>query len=72
MEKLLSAVVETMRSSNAGNQTDLLTGLYLRGYGEEKIAEMMKAKPGALIFCDMDNLKTINDRFGHKSGDEAL
>lgn len=71
-ERLLSAVVETMRSSSAGNLTDLLTGLYLRGYGEEKIAEMMKTKPGALVFCDMDNLKTINDRFGHKAGDEAL
>lgn len=71
-EKLLSAVIETMKSSSAGNLTDLLTGLYLRSYGEEKIVEMMKSKPGALIFCDMDNLKTINDRFGHKAGDNAL
>lgn len=71
-EKLLSAVVETMRSSNAGNLTDLLTGLYIRNYGEEKVVELMKTKPGALIFCDMDNLKTINDRFGHKAGDKAL
>ena len=71
-EKLLSAVVETMRSSKASNLTDLLTGLYLRSYGEEKVAELMKSKPGALIFCDMDNLKTINDRFGHKAGDKAL
>lgn len=71
-EKLLSAVVSTMRSSNVGNSTDFLTGLPLRGYGEEQIVELMKVNPGALIFCDMDNLKTINDRFGHKCGDKAL
>lgn len=71
-EKLLSAVVNTMRASNAGNSTDFLTGLMLRGIGEEKIVEMMRTKPGALVFCDMDNLKTINDRFGHKAGDKAL
>lgn len=71
-EKLLSVVVNTMRASNAGNSTDFLTGLMLRGNGEERIVEMMKTKPGALIFCDMDNLKTINDRFGHKAGDKAL
>lgn len=51
---------------------DELTGLLLRAYGEEKIVSLIKERPGALIFCDMDNLKTINDRFGHKSGDRAL
>lgn len=71
-EKLLSAVVSTMRSSKSGSSTDFLTGLLLRGYGEQRIVELMKDKPGALIFCDMDNLKTINDRFGHKCGDKAL
>lgn len=51
---------------------DELTGLLLRAYGEKKIVSLIKERPGALIFCDMDNLKTINDRFGHKSGDKAL
>ncbi len=51
---------------------DELTGLLLRAHGEKKIVSLIKERPGALIFCDMDNLKTINDRFGHKSGDKAL
>ncbi len=25
-----------------------------------------------LLFADMDNLKQVNDRFGHKNGDYAI
>ena len=28
--------------------------------------------PASMVFVDVDGLKTINDQFGHKSGDEAL
>lgn len=71
-EKLISAVVQTVKDTNTANSKDTLTGLMLRSYGEEKIASLMKENPGALIFCDMDNLKPINDIYGHKSGDKAL
>lgn len=70
--RILSAVVNSMKNSNAGSTTDLLTGLMVRGTGEEQIASLMSKRKGALIFCDMDNLKPINDRFGHKAGDKAL
>jgi len=71
-EKILSAVVNTIKTSGIDNTKDILTGLLSRSIGEQKIVELMKEKPGAIVFCDMDNLKTINDRFGHKCGDKVL
>jgi len=72
VEKMFAAVVDSMKTSSVGSSTDALTGLLLRGAGEEKIVSLMKENSGALLFCDMDNLKTINDRYGHKNGDKAL
>jgi len=72
VEKVLSMVSETMMSNKSDEDSDSLTGLDTRKRGEERIAMLMKEKRGALIFCDMDNLKTINDRYGHKEGDIVL
>jgi diguanylate cyclase (GGDEF)-like protein/PAS domain S-box-containing protein len=57
--------------------TDVLTGVYnRRGFfalAEQqcKLADRTKRRM-SLLFLDVDNLKTINDQFGHKTGDEAL
>jgi diguanylate cyclase (GGDEF)-like protein len=57
--------------------TDELTGLYnRRGFTllaeqELKLAQRMK-RAMLLFFGDMDNLKTINDTWGHAQGDQAL
>lgn len=58
-------------------EKDSLTGLYnRRGFFErgEKMVEYAREKNLELIlfFIDLDNLKGINDSFGHKEGDEAL
>lgn len=59
------------------SKTDDLTGLLnRRGYYEfgqrtlDIIQEMERA--GIVFYADMDNLKTINDRYGHDMGDEAI
>ncbi len=56
---------------------DALTGLYnRRGFltiGREYLNLSARNKnPMHLLFLDMDNLKQINDTFGHVSGDEAI
>lgn len=51
---------------------DHLTGLPMRSRGEAMMAELIKEFDGCLVFCDMDNLKKINDIYGHKAGDRAL
>jgi len=57
--------------------TDQLTGLYnRRGFtalSEQQLRIAERTKSGILLlFADVDNLKQINDKFGHKVGDEAL
>ncbi len=57
--------------------TDELTGLYNRRrffvLTEQclKLAVRTKKRP-LLLFIDMDNLKSINDHYGHAEGDQAL
>jgi diguanylate cyclase (GGDEF)-like protein len=57
--------------------TDSLTGLYNRRYWEpelERHAELYKRyrHPFAILMLDFDNLKWVNDTFGHAAGDTAL
>jgi diguanylate cyclase (GGDEF)-like protein len=57
--------------------SDELTGLYNRrgflllGSERMKLAHSMK-KNVLLFFADLDNLKQINDQYGHQEGDQAL
>ncbi len=54
--------------------TDELTGLYNRAYFYEYMRELPKKNiyPVSLISTDCDNLKKINDTYGHMAGDEYL
>jgi len=57
---------------------DPLTGLPNRRLFEERLNEELSraardpAQGGALLVADLDTLKSVNDRFGHAAGDEAL
>ena len=51
--------------------TDYLTGLYNRRYLYEQLAEHA-GSPLALAYLDLDDFKSINDRYGHRMGDEVL
>lgn len=57
--------------------TDVLTGVYNRA-GCEKVSYPMLEEwnraggTGAIMIADIDRMKTINDQYGHSSGDQAL
>ncbi|RFU63754.1 diguanylate cyclase [Peribacillus glennii] len=57
--------------------TDSLTGTYNSAYFKQKLSEsMIQAKETgesmALLFCDIDNFKKLNDHEGHLFGDKVL
>ncbi len=57
-------------------EQDALTGLLNRRGGDRRLTaalqRMVLSGPVAVIICDADGLKQVNDRFGHAAGDEAL
>jgi diguanylate cyclase (GGDEF)-like protein len=57
-------------------RTDALTGIFnRRGFLEQSAASnrwAMDLKPTAVMLIDLDNFKSINDRFGHAVGDRVL
>ncbi|MGE0416546.1 MAG: PleD family two-component system response regulator [Acetobacteraceae bacterium] len=56
--------------------TDPLTGLYnqryLRRHLSGLIGQRQQGRELAVVMIDVDHFKSVNDRFGHASGDEAL
>lgn len=69
---LLQEVMETFVSQNAADEIDITTGIMSRTAGETAIAKAMQEVGGCFVLLDMDNLKKINDTFGHAAGDRAL
>ena len=57
---------------------DTLTGLPNRAHLNVRLEEEMKktrsaaSAVGAVMFIDLDDLKTVNDSFGHSCGDEII
>ncbi len=52
---------------------DVLTGLYNRNRYVHDIAELgAREGPLGVAFLDVNDLKLVNDRYGHDRGDEAL
>lgn len=53
---------------------DALTGLYNRNHFEQEICRLESENydPVGIIICDVDELKQVNDRWGHAAGDKLL
>ncbi len=56
---------------------DRLTGLLNRHAGEPALSDVLRTtqisnQPYALILCDIDHFKSVNDSYGHPVGDRVL
>jgi diguanylate cyclase (GGDEF)-like protein/putative nucleotidyltransferase with HDIG domain len=69
-ERLMRRLIESAR-------TDLLTGLRnARGLHEALVGELERARIAggsvSVLVCDLDRFKEVNERLGHRTGDELL
>ena len=69
--------VELKRSMEHMALHDSLTGLANRSLAMDRLKESVerarrKKEITALLFIDLDGFKTINDRYGHQTGDDLL
>jgi diguanylate cyclase (GGDEF)-like protein len=76
---LSGALVESDRAHRRRSTLDPLTGLLNRNALEQRLAELDGQPSGgkdglshALLLCDLDHFKRVNDRLGHATGDAVL
>ncbi len=71
-----AAVVVRSRAFWLDSMRDQLTGLFNRGYFDESFARLIgeraDGRPFTVALIDLDDFKSVNDRYGHAAGDEAL
>jgi diguanylate cyclase (GGDEF)-like protein len=76
---LSGALVESDRAHRHRSTLDPLTGLFNRNALEQRLSEIDErrckhgeSQPHAMLLCDLDHFKRVNDRLGHAAGDTVL
>jgi diguanylate cyclase (GGDEF)-like protein len=76
MYYVITAVLQYPKCENCRKAlTDAVTGLYNRNYWEQIISDVTlqpRTQNFSLILIDVDNLKEINDTYGHTAGDKVI
>jgi diguanylate cyclase (GGDEF)-like protein len=65
---------KTQKSLSDLSNHDQLTNLYNRLFFDTELERLDKSRqfPISIVMSDMDNLKEVNDTFGHSTGDQLL
>jgi diguanylate cyclase (GGDEF)-like protein len=76
---LSGALVESDRAHRRRSTLDPLTGLFNRNALDQRLAELDGQVSGqeegsayAMLLCDLDHFKRVNDQLGHAAGDAVL
>jgi len=72
---IVTTMGDALSEAQKERDTDPLTGLANRRGLESEMQALMAdraSRPISLIVCDLDNFKSVNDRYGHAAGDEVL
>lgn len=76
---LSGALVESDRAHRRRSTLDPLTGLFNRNALDQRLAELdgqqtseAEGLSHALLLCDLDHFKRVNDQLGHAAGDAVL
>ncbi len=66
--------VKKVKKEDRHKYTDLLTGLKNRNYLNKKVPEWEASNvyPQAVVMIDLNNIKYINDNYGHEEGDNVI
>jgi len=73
----VAALSEELHEVRHESSLDGLTRVFNRGAFDRTYVRLhrigvLSAQPSCLMMTDLDDLKRINDQYGHRSGDEAL
>jgi diguanylate cyclase (GGDEF)-like protein len=68
---LARIIADTIANYQRQSERDGLTGL-LNRRAFDALAGNALPSGGAVIFCDIDHFKQVNDRFGHQTGDDVI
>jgi diguanylate cyclase (GGDEF)-like protein len=74
---LVMLLRDVLADANARSETDTLSGLLNRGGFELHAADALREAarrntPVSLVISDLDHFKSINDNYGHASGDRVI
>ncbi len=75
VSQIVDVTADRIREADLARQaaTDPLTGVANRSAGWSRLEQLEVSGRGyGILFCDIERFKAVNDRYGHRAGDQLL